>query len=87
MSVLRGLFTMGRVGPEGVEQPLQAGLIIVVFLALDDNFLSTINELITTLFGEILVCQEILGTVEFIASAIFVLPRDLVRQTVLYQRI
>lgn len=50
-----GLFAMGRVGLEGVEQPLQTGLIIVVLLALDDNFLSAVDELFTALLGKVLV--------------------------------
>ena len=46
---------MGRIGLKGVEQPPQAGLVIVVFLALDDNLFSAVDELIATLLGEVLV--------------------------------
>ena len=83
MSVLRGLFAVGRVGLEGVEQPLQAGLVIVVFLAFDDNFLSTVNELVATFLGEVLVCKESLGVVQFVAGAIFMFLGNPVRQAVL----
>lgn len=55
MSILRGMFTMGRVGLESVKQPPQASLIIVMFLALDDDLLSAIDELITAFLGEVLV--------------------------------
>lgn len=78
-SVPSSIFTVGRVGFESVKQPLQAGLIIVMFLALNDYFLSAVDELIATLLGEVLVCQEILGTVESIANTIFMLLRNPVR--------
>ena len=55
MRILRGMFTMGRVGLESVKQPSQASLIIVMFLALDDDLLSAIDELITAFLGEVLV--------------------------------
>lgn len=55
MCVFRGLFAVGGVCLEGVEQPLQAGLVIVMFLALDYHFLPTVDELITALLGEVLV--------------------------------
>ena len=55
MSVPHGLLTMDGVGLECVEQPLQTSLIIVVFLAFDDDLLSAIDELVTSLRGEVIV--------------------------------
>ena len=46
---------MGGVILEGIEQPLQASLIIVMFLAFNDDLLSAIDELVTALGGEVLV--------------------------------
>ena len=55
MSILRSSFSVRRIGLEGVEQPLQTGLVVVVFLALNDHFLSAVYKLIAALLGEVLV--------------------------------
>lgn len=83
MSILRDSLAVGGVVLEGVEQPLQASLVIVVFLAFYDNLLSAVDELVTALGGEVFVRQEGLGTIKFIANAIFMLLRDPARNAVL----
>lgn len=54
-----------------------------MFLAFDDDFLSTIDELVTALRGEVLVRQKGLGTIKFIANAVLVLLGDPVGQAIL----
>ena len=70
-------------GLEGVEQPLQASLIIVVFLAFDDDLLSTVDELFTSPWREILLRKEGLGVIVLLGNAILMLLRDPIRGAVL----
>jgi hypothetical protein len=54
-----------------------------VFLTLNDDLLSAIDELVTALLGEILVRQEGFDMIVLFADTIFMLLGDLVGETVL----
>jgi len=54
-----------------------------VFLALDDDLLSTINELLAPPFGEVLLRKEGLCVIIFLADAILMLLGNLVGEAVL----
>jgi len=54
-----------------------------VFLALDDNFLATIDELLTPSFGEVLLRKEGLEVIVFLADVILMFLGNPVGEAVL----
>jgi len=54
-----------------------------VFLTLDDNLLSTIDELLAPPFGEVLLRKEGLGVIIFLADTILMLLGNLVGEAIL----
>ena len=71
--------SMDDVFSTSVQEPAHRLLIILVVLALDDNLLEAVDELVTALGREVLVCQEVLRATPMLVREIFVLRRDTIR--------
>jgi hypothetical protein len=65
------------------KQPLQRLLVVLMLLALDDDLLATVDELVAALFGEVFLSEEFFTTVPVVVSTIFVLLRNTVVDVVL----
>ena len=59
-----------------VEQPRDRLLVVLVLLALDDDFLAAVDELVTTLLREVFLQQNLLGTIVVLIGTVLVLLRN-----------
>jgi hypothetical protein len=64
-----------RLTGEELEEPLHGLLVVLVLLALDDNLLQSVDELLPSLLGESLV-EELLGLLDGIVDLLSVLLGD-----------
>lgn len=83
---LGGVLCVPEVLLEVTKKPLDRCLIIVVTLALDDDLLSTVDELVATLLGEVFLGEPVLGAFEVLVCAILVLLGDTTHEVVLELR-
>lgn len=66
------------------ESGYTALLIIIVYMALDDDLLAKEDELILSLFREVLLGQELLNMIDVVGGLIFVLLRDTFYYSITY---
>ena len=59
-----------------VEKPPDRLLVVLVLLALDDDFLAAVDELVTTLLREVFLQQNLLGTIVVLIGTVLVLLRN-----------
>lgn len=64
---------------DDIQKPLDRLLVVIVILALNDDFLASVDELVAPLGREVLVCQEALRATPMLVREIFVLRRDTIR--------
>lgn len=65
------------VGLKGTEEPVDRRLVVIVFLALDNNLLQAIDELVAAFLGE-LFTEHLAGPIDLLVGAILVLLWDTV---------
>lgn len=82
--VFGSLSSMAMVCLGSIKQPFNAGLIIVMLLTFDDNLLPTIDELIASLFGEVFIVQERLGSAVVLVGTILVFLRNTIPESSLW---
>ena len=65
------------------QEPLNGLLVVLVLLALHNDFLATVDKLVTTLFREVLLQENLLGTIVVLVGTVLVLLRNTVGEVVL----
>lgn len=68
------------------EEPANGLLVVIMLLAFDDNFLSSVNELVAALFWEVLFSEEMMGTIVVLLGSILVLLWNTVGKVLLRRR-
>ena len=79
--------SMADVFSTSVQEPAHRLLVVLVVLALDDNLLEAVDELVTALGREVLVAQEATGTLLMIISLVAMFRRHAPEDIVLHVRI
>lgn len=76
MALYANFLSVTNVLFNSAEQPSHALLVIVVLLALDNDLLPAVDELIPTFFRKIVLQQELLSAISMLVGAVFVLRWD-----------
>jgi len=66
-----------------VKEPSNGGLVVVVFLAFQNNFLAPEYKLLASPWRKVLFCEKVAPAIKLFLSTIFVLRRDAIGKILL----
>jgi hypothetical protein len=76
---------VGGISLNFIEEPSDGVLVVVVLLALNNDLLATINELITALHREVVLSQELASSLVVLRGSVSMLLGDAIGYTALQQ--
>lgn len=83
LAVAGDMATVAGVLLNDAEEPLDALLVVVVALALDDNLLAAVDELVAALLREVLLGKNALAVLELALGVVLVVLGNAVEHAIL----